>query len=195
MANKVKFLTILLFVALFASCVPSLHPLCTDEQTTFNPDLVGCWQGTDPDWIWNFEKSADANSYNLKITIEENDDLFIAKLTSINETLYLDLYPKEDSIQASDMTKAALIGAHLIIKIHQLKPALKISFMNVDELTKTVKENPTIITHQFIEENRLILTAPTKELRNFVAQNTSKPFLFAEPGELIPCDPNDSNTP
>ncbi len=115
--NVVLILTVI--IVIFQSCLPSLHPLYTENTIVLNDDILGTWIDGDSDYenivfledgtpaladssrkekygvssVFKFEK-ADDNSYKLihydDDGIEAKFDIYVVKL---GENYYLDFYP------------------------------------------------------------------------------------------------------
>ena len=66
---------------------------------------------------------------------------------------------------------------HTFIKIDSIEPELKMRLTNEEEMKKLLEKKPKIIKHTFVEE-RLILTASTKELQNFMLKYANDERVF-----------------
>jgi hypothetical protein len=189
-----KFLFYLL-AGLLGSCVPSLHPLYTDKELVFEEKLLGSW--SEDDQVWQFKKGQEEKSYDL-ITDEKGKKgeftAFLVKLQDGSKTdkekkaagqtlLFLDLYPKEPKLEASDFYKFHLLPIHTFIKIEQINPTLKMRVMNPDKLQEMLQDKPDLIKHEVLED-RIVLTASTKQLQKFMLAHAEDEGLFGEPTEL-----------
>jgi hypothetical protein len=67
-------------------------------------------------------------------------------------------------------------------------PDLKIAFSDFDWLEDYLEENPGALAHH-TEEDRILLTASTKQLQRFVLKHVSGGRLFSEYGTLIRQNP------
>ena len=63
-----------LTVLVITGCVPSLHPLYTEEDTVYEVSLVGHW-GKDKD-TWTFTENEDSPTYDLNIVMDGKDGKF-----------------------------------------------------------------------------------------------------------------------
>jgi hypothetical protein len=182
----VKMLVAVGIVALALSCVPSLHPLFTAKDVTFDPTLVGTWSEKDKTDTWTFTKSGE-NAYGLVITEEGVPGKFEAHLVRLGEMLFLDLYPEEPDIK-NTFYKIHLIPAHTFYRIwiDKEKDVVRIAGMNPDWLKENLDEKKITIAHERIGEDagagNIVLTAPTKDLQEFVVKHAADGF--GEPGEL-----------
>ena len=179
-----------LLAALLGGCVPvmSLHPLYTEKDVVFEERLLGRWvdDPNSPEITWEFDRIEEPNNaYNLVFSDEESKKgSFVAHLVRLQNKLFLDVYPSEPPWEIEDPNKLELpynsfflIPAHTFIKIDFNGPKLKMWSTNDEEMEKLLKEEPNAVKHTFIED-RLILTAPTKELQNFVLKYADDKRVF-----------------
>ncbi|MFA5239837.1 MAG: hypothetical protein WC476_09055 [Phycisphaerae bacterium] len=187
-----KKLAFYLLAGILAGCIPvmSLHPLYTEKDIAFDGKIIGTWADDSNETTWQF---SDANkpegAYNLIFTDKEGEKgLFVAHLVKLDSKLFLDVYPDEMPWDEKGPNKTKwryntvfLIPAHTFIKINAIEPQLKLLLTDDDDLKKLLKENPNAIEHALIEDaNRLVLTAPTKELQAFVLKYADDSRLFTE---------------
>lgn len=176
-------------VLALAACIPSLHPFYSDKDVVFEPRLVGEWlekDKADNPQSWRFEKG-DENAYKLLVT--ESDGKtgeFAAHLFKLQEQLFLDLTPSEINFATnqSDLVSMCLIVGHMLVRVPQLEPSLQLAFIDTDWLEKYLEAHPESLAHQK-EKDRLVLTAQTTELQQFVLQHLGAGELFQKPGEMI----------
>ena len=186
-AKKVLFY---LLAALLGGCVPvmSLHPLYTVKDVVFEERLLGRWvdDPNSPETTWEFNRIEEPNNaYNLVFSDEEGKKgSFVAHLVRLQNRLFLDVYPSEPPWEIEDPNKLELfyncfflIPVHTFIKIDFNGPQLKMWSTNDEDMEKLLKEEPNAVKHTFIED-KLILTAPTKELQNFVLKYADDKRVF-----------------
>ena len=184
-----------LLAALLGGCVPvmSLHPLYTEKDVVFEEKLLGRWvdDPNSPETTWEFNRIEEPNNaYNLVFSDEEGKKgSFVAHLVRLQNRLFLDVYPSEPPWEIEDPNKLELpynyfflIPAHTFIKIDFNGPQLKMWLTKDEEMEKLLKEEPNAVKHTFIED-KLILTAPTKELQNFVLKYADDKRVFK--GEIV----------
>jgi hypothetical protein len=180
---RAKELLAYLLVALLTGCVPSLHPLYTEKELVMEEQLSGLWFGEEQ--IWKFEADENEKSYELTIIDEDlKRGEFIAHLVRLDNMLFLDLFPGELELQANNIYKIHLLPAHTFLKVEQIKPTLKMRAMNPDELQTMLKEDPSLLKHEIIKDNRLVLTASTKQLQQFMRKYAKQKDLFGDAVEL-----------
>jgi len=97
-----------------------------------------------------------------------------------------------------------LIPGHSFIIIDSIEPRLKMRWITDDAMEELLKEDPNVVKHEFVED-RVILTASTKELQAFVVKYADDSRVFSaeivlsrrknkcqqETGERDPSEPND----
>jgi len=186
-AKKVLFY---LLAALLGGCVPvmSLHPLYTEKEVVFEKRLLGTWldDPNSPETTWQFSRIDERNNaYNLLFSDEEGKKgSFAVYLVKLQNRLFLDVYPNELPSKIADSKKLELpfnsfflIPAHTFLKIDFKGPKLKMWITNIEDMKKLLEEEPNAIKHTFIED-KLILTAPTKQLQNFVLKYAEDKRVF-----------------
>jgi len=179
-----------LLAALLAGCVPvmSLHPLYTEKDVIFEEKLLGKWvdDPNSPETIWQFNRCKEPNNaYNLFFSDDEGKKgSFVAHLLRLKNRLFLDVYPSKPPWEIENPNKVELpynsfflIPAHTFIKVNFSGPQLKMRLTNKDEMEKLLEEEPNAVKHTFIED-RLILTAPTKELQKFILKYADDERVF-----------------
>ena len=186
-AKKVLFY---LLAALLGGCVPvmSLHSLYTKENVVFEEKLLGAWvdDPNNPETTWEFNPIEEPkNAYKLFFSDDKGQKgSFVALLVKLQNKLFLDVYPDELPWEPDDPNKVKwlfnsffLIPAHTFIKIDSIEPQLKMRLTDDDKMAKLLKEDPNAVKHTSIED-RLILTASTKELQAFVLKYAEDNRVF-----------------
>lgn len=94
-------LIVLLAALVTAECmgvwVLALHPLYTDQDTTFEPSLLGAW-AQKGGATWTFRK-ATAGHYDLETTHNNSPAKFEARLVRLANSLFLDVSPGQIGLQ------------------------------------------------------------------------------------------------
>lgn len=181
-----------LMAAFLCGCVPvmSLHCLYTDADVTFEEKILGTWvQDTnDSKTTWEFTRLDEPkNAYKLIFTDEEGKKgSFVTRLVKLQDKLFLDAYPSELPWEPEDPNKVDwffngffMVPAHTFIKVDAIEPQLKLRITLQDKMEELLKENPDAIKHTSIED-RLVLTASTKELQAFVLKYAEDKRLFVD---------------
>ena len=183
--KRTALLSMLSFSLMLAGCVPSLNPLFTEKDLTFDPALVGVWaEQDDSQETWAFEKAGE-KQYKLVYTENGKAGEFQVHLLKLGNTLYLDFFPESDGLKESkrnDFYLSHFVPGHMFAKVTQLEPTLRMALLNPDWLKKLLEKNPKAIDHQGINEERIVLTASTMDLQKFVQANSSE--AFGDPATL-----------
>lgn len=173
---------------LVSACIPSLNPFYTAKDVVFDTHLVGIWQtkNAGEDQRWKFEQGKD-NSYQLKITEKDGKEgKFTAHLFKLKQELFLDLIPSDCgfSKDQADLVGCAMFPGHLLVRVAQLGLELKLAMTDFDWLSKYLEANPKALAHH-TEEERVLLTASTRDLQRFVLKHLGKGELFGEPSVMV----------
>lgn len=192
--NTKKLLFYLLAV-LLGGCVPvmSLHPLFTKENVVFEEKLLGTWvdDPNSPGVIWEFKRIAEPEkAYKLIFSDDKGKKgSFVARLVKLENRLFLDVYPAELPWEPEDPNNVKwlynsffLIPAHTFMKIDSIEPQLKMQLTDDNKMEELLKEYPDAVKHTSVED-RLVLTASTKELQTFVLKYADDNRVFT--GEIV----------
>lgn len=170
-------------------CIPSVNPFYTDKDVVFDPGLVGTWQEKGKEQkpqIWRFEK-ADERAYKLAVTEEQGKQgEFDAHLFKLKQDYFLDLIPNncDYATNQADLVAASMFPGHLLVRVIQIEPELKLAFFDFDWLQQQLTNNPSILAHHR-EGDRFVLTASTRELQRFVLKHLAEGELFNKPGVMV----------
>ena len=107
-------------------------------------------------------------------------------MVKLKDKLFLDVYPDELPWDMEDPNQVNwpynaffMIPAHTFIKVDSIEPQLKLRITMDDKMEELLKEYPNAIEHILIED-RLVLTAKTKQLQEFILKYADDERLFAE---------------
>ena len=168
-----------------------MNPLYTEKDLVFDTLLVGAWtpleakEGSKETWAFT---KAGEKLYQLQQTDEEGCKAdFEARLVKLGTHLFLDLYLTKvegDDIKLNAWAGFSLVPAHLILKVEQIGPALKIATMNPDWMKKFIKQHPDAIAHRVVLDDNIVLTASTGELQKFVLEHAGQEDFFGGAMEM-----------
>jgi hypothetical protein len=175
---------------LLSACIPSVNPFYTDKDVVFDGRLLGEWQvkeSSDGSQLWKFEKGDD-KAY--KLTVTEKDSKrgeFNAHLFKLKQEFFLDLIPSncEYATNQADLVAFAMYPGHLLVRVSQLEPELKLAFCDFDWLKKHLEATPKALAHQVEQKDGILLTASTRDLKRFVLKHLGEGELFEKPGSLV----------
>ncbi len=179
MRNLTALLTLGLVLAL-GGCVPSLHPLYTDNDVVFDAALLGQWVSTERDSkeTLTFTKG-DKNAYKLVQIDDSSKGVYIAHLIKLDGKLFLDVKPDPDA-----KCECVCAPFHMSFFVSQIQPTLRIRDLDDKWLEAFLKKNPSALGHEFVGED-LWLTAPPKQLQSFVLKHLNTKGAFADPEDYV----------
>jgi hypothetical protein len=172
-----------------SACIPSLNSFYTDKDLVFEPCLVGTWQekGKDQDpQTWKFEK-ADDKAYKLTITeAQGKKGEFTSHLFRLKQDYFLDLIPDncDYATNQADLVGTCMFPGHLLVRVPQIEPDLKMAFCDFDWLAQQLTNKPAVLAHHR-EGDRFVLTATTRELQEFVLKHLGEGELFSKLEEMV----------
>jgi hypothetical protein len=182
---------LLLFILALAGCVPSWNPFYTENDLVFDPALVGIWRPVQTQESskesWQFTKDGN-NRYQLTQTDEEGRRArFDARLLKLKAPRFLDLYlvnVEGDELKINAWAGFSLVPAHLLLKVEQIEPSLKIAVMNPDWMKTFLQQRPNALAHRVLADSNVVLTANTAELQKFILDHLNDAEFFGDPMEL-----------
>ncbi len=166
MKTKLKIIAFYSLTIMLAGCVPSLHPLFTENELIFDANLAGIWT-TDSNETWKF-KSANKGYECIYIDKDGKIGKFNGGLGKLKDDMFLDIYPAELNLTENDFYKAHFVPAHTFMRVHLAKDSLKLRAMNPDSFDKLLKSDPNVVRYEQPQGSSTVLTASTKELQDFM---------------------------
>ena len=180
-------------------CVPSLHKLYTPDVEVFDEALLGTWVGGDD--IWEFQKVVRPKSedsklfYSLRITDEKDRSAkFEAHLVDLDDKLFLDIYPTDEPKDANAWYKIHVLPVHTFVCLEIKDDLLNMQVMNPETMNRLVEDDPDMIKHEIIKDDRLVLTASTADLQRFLKDCADHDDFYGDPEQFerfVPTDPNE----
>jgi len=199
---KTKKVAFYCIAILMSGCVPvvSLQPLFTTETVVYDPQLLGTWTGDGgDDMAWEFAALEPAATDQLpdalkgvspkayRLNIHQKDSLkgaFVAAMVKLQGQLYLDIFPDKLPSGNTDPEQEKLpfnafltLPAHTFIKIDLAENQLTMQLTEDEKLQTLLDVEPKAISSTSVDE-KLILTASTKELQAFVTKYSNDERLF-----------------
>ena len=191
-----------------AACLTSLHPWFTAADLVFEPGLVGTWvDASDADTTWVFTRRDDT-TYTLVDTRNESEpDSFnktapkpkklvatrlTARLMSLGEARYLD-FCAGDEWTDSSMLQYVLVNSHGLARLRLEGDALRVAFLDDDRFEAMLGDKRIVVPHEVVDVSgdadhppirihstgrRVLLTAPTSELQQFLAKYATDGAAF-----------------
>ena len=174
------FLTILMI-----GCLPSVHPLYTDDDLIFREELLGTWLGpstgfhrTDETETWKFEQD-DEKTYALTHITESDTTHFLGHLVQLGDMYFLDLV-LEDADQLSDFAQYHIFPVHTFSKVTFNEGQVSLEMFNSNWIIDMIDENRIRIKHEKASD-LILLTASTEELQKFILKYGDEKKSYSEP--------------
>ena len=179
--NIINFKSLIL-VMLLAGCVPSIHPLYTEDDIVFLPVLLGTWEEED-EGTWTFTKKGD-NSYFLQMVEDDESANFIVHLVSLDDHLFMDFFPGDnDHIEMCAFLSVHYFPVHTFAKVIIDKEKIEIHCLDPGFIEDLLEQNKIRISHEKSDDN-IILTASTEELQKFVRKYADDQKAYVSPTVL-----------
>ncbi len=168
MKTRNVLISIAALLLLISGCIPSLHPLYTENDLIFDESLLGSWKKNDEQWTFSME---DKKSYHLEIINQEDTSNLFVHMLSLGGYYFLDFYPADnDHVDIPDYLMMNLLAVHTFARFSYDKDSIHVNFFDPDWLAGLFEQNRIRIKHEVVEDNNIVLTAPTEELQKFVAK-------------------------
>jgi hypothetical protein len=170
---------------LLAGCmpVPSLRPLFTEEESIFEPRLLGEWRAapTAGDVALHFERAGE-KSYRL--TYKQDDDsvsFYDARVGRVGDSLFLDVEPEESHVEELLAEEAwpQLLPFHTFYRVEVDGGVLRLFFLDHDWLEEKIAGGEITIPHEIIKDS-ILLTATTEELQALVVRYAQDEEAFSQ---------------
>lgn len=164
----------------------SVYPFYSKKDLVFEPALVGSWiKTTDNKEQWRFERKGE-EAYRLNYTDGNKSYGMDAHLFRLKEQLFLDLF----NPNGPEDIMPPPVPTHLLLRVFQTKPTLRMAAMDYDWLGKLLEKNPDAVRHHLVmtddktENRQIVLTADTSELQKFIINNLKTEEAWKDPFEL-----------
>lgn len=130
--------------------------------------------------------SQKSNAFNLTVIESGKTGEFNAHLFKLKQEEFLDLIPSDCNYapNQADAVAFAMFPGHLLLHVTAINPSLKIASCDYEWLENFLSKNPDALAHHS-EGDRIVLTADTKALQNFVLSHLGTNELFKESGEMV----------
>lgn len=181
-----KVIPLLASLALLLSltaCVPSLHPLYTDEDLRYDPNLLGEWRETEGQERWQFQPVSlptGGTAYRLIHTdCEGVTGEFDVRLVNVGGQQFLDLFPTEAEARGNDFYRGHFQPVHTFVRLTQTQSELRLGYLKSEWLNEQFKAHPEALRHERVN-GEIVLTAQPKELQRFLLLHLATPGAFDE---------------
>jgi hypothetical protein len=179
----------------------SLHPLYTPSDLVFIPEITGTWRMEDDETMVMIRAEKDS-AYRFTQIDGWDSVHYQLNLTRLGRHIYMDLYPFEncgtfsgtfmtDSQEQGDCSKSEnilrnFLPVHSFSRVEMRQDRLVITEFDVDRLKSLFEKNRIRLGHEKLEEEDLILlTASTDDLRKFIVKYADDPKAFVDPVQFV----------
>ena len=178
----------LISAALFLTgcLITSVYPFYSGKTSVFEPALLGQWRNVhQPGERWMFEQKGE-NAYLLTYVSGGKISVLNARSFQLRGHLFLDLFFTD---LPADIQPPP-IPSHMLLRVFQMDPTLKLAPLDYPWLTRILAENPAALRHHVIKsgdrppDRRIVLTAETAELQQFIIQHLNTSEAWADSLEL-----------
>ena len=158
------------FLFILSGCIPSVHPLYTEQDLVFDSALVGEWSGKEGKETWTFTKGAERDYKVTYMDEKGKKGEFVVHLLKVAESRFLDFYPVDPDLKENDFYQIHLFPVHTFTRVQPIGSTLQMAMLNPDWLKKFLQENPAAVRHEKVDGS-VLLTAQPKELQEFLMKH------------------------
>lgn len=180
--RTIKMLIVIGMTALLAGCVPSLHPLFTENDPVFEPALVGSWAEKGEKETWAFQKSGDKTYELVHPEREDKAGRFAAHVVQLKKYRFLDIYP-EKPVALNEFYRGHFVRTHTFYRLSIEEDVLRLTPLDMDWLGEMIDKKKAKIRYEKVDEG-VFFTASTPDLQKFVLKYAEHPRAFREGWEL-----------
>lgn len=167
-ANAVRWLTAGVLIAALAARpvragdpVPSLHPLHEGREAVELAELEGRWVCSEStNILLEIRKATDGYTLQLIGENEEHQVWFEMHLVRLGSTVFADIRQSSDD-------DLFLLSPHVFARIRVDQNELRFEFLEDNYVRHALENGRTDLAHEWMDST-LVLTAPTRELQDFV---------------------------
>lgn len=166
-------------------CITSVHPLFTDQELIYKPELEGAWNNSDETLIFSGKSKTflghDKTFYSIQYVENSDTTQLIGRLGKLGGQYFLDMTIDDNDPKVKDLIGLYVFPVHIFFKISFANDKISMnSFaLSSDWLDKLIRERRIRIDHE-IEQNQILLTASTEELQKFVIKYENEPKAFED---------------
>jgi hypothetical protein len=183
--KKLTFPLVVASVVLSGCLVTSVCPFYTDKDLTFDKALIGRWTNAkEAGEHWKFEKDGE-KAYQLSYSNDSSTSVMQARMFKLGGQTFLDLF----SAETKDIQPPP-IPAHFLLRADVDASTVGLTPLNYEWLVQWLEKNPKDLRHHIIrtgenpDDIRLVLTADTAELQQFIVKHLKTEDAWKEPLQL-----------
>ncbi len=164
-------------------CIPSLHPIYTAGDITFDEAIIGTWEDGETGETWTF---SNAGKSEYKLTYKDDSGRkgeFSARLVKISGHLFLDIVPTDPGFVQNKFFQDHFLKTHSFVHVLQTQPTVSFTALEPRWLNDLLTERPNAIRHERIG-GEVLLTSSTRDIQKFLVDNLTTRGAFSEPMNL-----------
>jgi hypothetical protein len=190
--SALRLLLIVLLPIFACSCVIlSLHPFADSGDKTFKEELLGKWENEAETITITFDATLQADKkkgYWVLYSENGKSAKFEAALTEIEGTRFMDYVARPRFRTKFERFSYGIhmIAGHALWRLTMSGNRLEISGLSYDWFEDRIKKKELSgLQYEILQDDRIVLTSPTKELRRFIAKHKNVKGLFRKPLVLV----------
>lgn len=212
--SKLFFLVIFCSLLLMQGCIPSLHPLYSDNTLIKIDEIIGTWGDSDNEGdnklmittnsedglpnTWSFEKEGEKSYRLIQIDEDGRKAAFEAHFVKLGDDVFVDFFPahlnKSDGVFSTEAYPSVekmnsllalhTMPVHTFAKVEVTDEHFKIKMFNYDWISDLFEQNRIRLKHELTDSDNILLTASTAELQKFVIKYADEPEAYVEETSL-----------
>jgi len=196
MKRTINYLLVFALIVWLSGCIPSLHPIYTDEDRIRLDEIIGKWTNLDGKETYDFRMHEnDSGAYQLMLKelphteyggSDSSSANFEINLVELGGHTFMDFYPDENESlnNLSNHLVFHLLTVHTFARFEVNLDTLKIYRPDPEWLEKLFEENRIRIAHEIVDDG-IVLTASTEDLQKFFTKYADDPDAYLSPDILI----------
>ena len=168
-------------VVLLVGCLPTLHPLATNQNSIFDPAFLGVWIQPGQSTTWSVTHNGDHTFRVVHSDHSNPPGQFIGRLAKINDSLFLDLMPDEATQKRNSIERIHTVATHTLYRVELKENELVVFAIDFDRFKPFLDKHPDQLP-SVKWGDRMLITASTKELAKFVSEQED---MFSRPMKLV----------
>lgn len=181
--RRIKLALVALLCCAISSCTPTLHPLFTHADRTYDPELAGIWLNHEQDNKFTLAWFAEGKIYSLRTELKDQPATpgdFNAILGKIGKHRFLNLVPKRPtSLDAKSFYGGHFIQTFTFWKVDLKGDKLTLTPLNYQWVEAMIKAKKLGIKYEQQDGGFITLTASTEELKAFVLKYADDSSAFS----------------
>ena len=195
MRKQLLFLGILLVLLVQSCAVVSFYPLYTEDTLIENDQIIGIWENSSDEYIWEISKpdtlrstplSTDDhnwanNKYSYLALVYRSDEPdehseFMIHLVKLGNNIYADIFPNSWNFDY-EILMAHMVPVHSFAKIRFDNPIL-VTWMDQSWLEDLITQNKIRIPYVEDNDGKTLLLSKPRELQKFLIKYENDESAF-----------------